>query len=272
MEMIQKKAEEINHHNLQKAIQLAEKGDVTNVIITGKGEPTLYPEHIDTYMYALDGKFPFVELQTNGSILVEDSYKGKSTTEYLSEWHKRGMTTVMISNCGYDPELNRQIYFPNREEYIDLKKLIDKIHDVGMIVRYTTIGIKGGIEDISEFDKLVDFCKEMGIEQLTWRPVAKTSVTEDESINEWVENNGLDIYPDRDAKFLNGDIPLYMEDWGVRLYDLVHGASVYDYKGQNVCVSTCLTRDADDTLVRQLIFFPNGELYTDWEYKGSRLL
>jgi len=114
---------------------LADKGGVTNVIITGKGEPTLYPEHLHEYLNALDNKFPFIELQTNGWVLAQDSYKGCKTETTLEWWAEQGMTTVMISNCGYDSELNRQIYFPRQKEYIDLKKVVDRVHEAGMMVR-----------------------------------------------------------------------------------------------------------------------------------------
>lgn len=267
MEMIKKTAEEINQRNLHKAVQLASHSNVTNIIITGKGEPTLYPEHINVYMEALDNKFPFVELQTNGSMLLEE--RGE---RYLKNWYDAGMTTIMISNCGYDPELNRRVYFPHKENYIDLPRLVDKIHDAGMIVRYTTVGIRGvgdnfnGIHSPEQFDKLVDFTKKLGIEQLTWRPVNKTSNTNnDPEINGWVAENGL--------RHLESEhVVNHVRENGTELYKLVHNGAVYDYKGQNVCLTNCLTRDASDETIRQLIFFPNGQLYTDWEFKGSRLL
>jgi hypothetical protein len=54
--------------------------------------------------------------------------------------------------------------------------------------------------------------------------------------------------------------------------DLPHGGSVFDYRDQNVCVTNCLTgtRDPDD--IRQIIFFPNGEISYDWRFKGARIL
>lgn len=117
------------------------------------------------------------------------------------------------------------------------------------------------------FDKLVDFCKELGIEQLTWRPVSQTSDSEDLDINEWVDTYGISFEAEKKVVDYVGS-----HSQAEALYGLAHGAMVYDYKGQNVCMSSCLTRDANEEMIRQLIFFPNGELYTDWEFKGSRLL
>lgn len=69
-----------------------------------------------------------------------------------------------------------------------------------------------------------------------------------------------------------GDIAHIVAKDGTLLYNLVHGAKVYDYQGMNLCLTNCLTHDANEDTVRQLIFYPNGRLYTDWQYKGSILL
>ena len=56
--------------------------------------------------------------------------------------------------------------------------------------------------------------------------------------------------------------------------ELVHGGKVYSYKGQNVCLSNCLTMDAESKEEdRQIIWLPNQTLVTDWTYAAaSRLL
>jgi hypothetical protein len=53
---------------------------------------------------------------------------------------------------------------------------------------------------------------------------------------------------------------------------LVHGAAVYDLLGMNICLTHSLTRNPDEDTIRQLIFFPRGDLFTDWELRGSVLL
>jgi len=44
---------------------LADKSGVTTALITGKGEPTLFPGDIDAYLPYLNEFFPIIELQTN---------------------------------------------------------------------------------------------------------------------------------------------------------------------------------------------------------------
>ena len=41
---------EINWHNLAKAWRLAQNGDTTTVLMTGKGEPLLYADEITAYL------------------------------------------------------------------------------------------------------------------------------------------------------------------------------------------------------------------------------
>ncbi len=258
---------ELNIRNLRKAVQIAERCGITNVLITGKGEPTLYPNQIYTYLAELEGRFPFVELQTNGAFLGESTWRGYRVGHMLVDWYSAGMTTIMISNVGSDPDLNHRIYWPKRKKLLDMKDAIKRAHDAGLIVRYTTIGIKGGVDGPKAFERLVDFCLENKVEQLTWRPVtpAWDATTTSPLVNKWIDLNRLS-----DLACLA--IQEHVQTEGTKLYTLPHGAAVYDFRGQNVCVSNCLTLEPDTNVIRQLIFFPDGKLFTDWQFTGSRLL
>lgn len=255
---------ELNLRNLRKAIQIAETCGITNVLITGKGEPTLYPAQVQTYLDNLDNQFPFVELQTNGAFLGESIWRGYRVGHMLVDWYNAGMTTIMISNVGPDPELNHSVYWPRRKKRLDMKNAIKRAHDAGLIVRYTTVGIKGGVDSPEAFERLVDFCLENDIEQLTWRPVTRGWST-GTSADKWIDEN-------RVSDAAHAEIQEHVRTKGTKLYSLPHGAAVYDFRGQNVCVSNCLTLEPDTDVIRQLIFFPDGKLFADWQFKGSRLL
>jgi MoaA/NifB/PqqE/SkfB family radical SAM enzyme len=267
MEYIDSKPEQINERNLRKALRLAEIGNVTTVIITGKGEPLLFPSHINTYMDNLaEFNFPFTELQTNAGILEMDEWKGAYIDNYLGWWAQRGLTTILISNVGFDSELNRQVYFPHKKSWIDIQKVVDKIQKHGINVRLTTVGINGGIDSPDKLNKLLEWAEFLGVKQLTWRPVNKpTGEGSDGGVYNWVKDNGL-----RHDQVQS--ISDYVTRNGTLLYKLVHGAAVYDLHGKNFCLSNCLTHDPNEETVRQLIFYPDGSLYTDWQYKGSVLL
>ena len=44
----------INYRNLEVACKLAEKAGTTTILLTGKGEPTLYPQLITDYLNFLN--------------------------------------------------------------------------------------------------------------------------------------------------------------------------------------------------------------------------
>jgi MoaA/NifB/PqqE/SkfB family radical SAM enzyme len=254
---------DINQRNLKKTLQIAEMGNVSTAIITGKGEPTLFPDHVTEYLQWFNGAFPFVELQTNG-VRIAKGYLDK----YLQLWYDLGLTTILISNVGYDQELNRQTYMPKTEKYYSHEELIKKLHDVGFLVRMTCVGIKDGVEDVETFKKYLDYCEFIGADQVTWRPVSKPDSrenTENPEIWDWTVDNGVCVI---DAE----EVKEWVHAHGILIRRLSHGGAVYDLGGQNVCMTDCLTHDPDEEELRQLIFFPNGELYTDWQFKGSRIL
>jgi len=64
--------------NLRKSLLFAERSGVSTILLTGKGEPTLYPDQVDFYLreIARNGRFPFVEMQTNGFLFGRGTISG----------------------------------------------------------------------------------------------------------------------------------------------------------------------------------------------------
>lgn len=60
------------------------------VLLTGQGEPLLFPKQISRYMDWLHDLYPRIELQTNG-ILVEKNL------DNLKRWQDKGLTLVCLS-------------------------------------------------------------------------------------------------------------------------------------------------------------------------------
>jgi len=94
-----KEAGYIAWRNFGKACSLCERNNVSTALITGKGEPTLYPAQVTQYVAALAPRFPFVELQTNG-LRIE-----KMKDQYL-DWYKTGLNTVGVSIVHWKDECN----------------------------------------------------------------------------------------------------------------------------------------------------------------------
>ena len=258
----------VNWRNLGVACKLAEKAGATTCLITGKGEPTLYPDLITRYIESVSNHFPFIELQTNGMKLKDlgnVSYMGKDDIaprqmSYLDVWYDLGLTTVCLSavETGY---ANKGIY---GKDYPEITETVKLLHSIGFSVRLSIMMLKKYIDSPKQVERVVNFCKEQKIKQLTLRPIARPENTDNE-ISKWVANHALD-----DNEILN--IKHRVIERATPVLHLSHGATVYDYEGQNLCLANCLTTNDTDENMRQIIFFPDGTISYDWKFSGAVLL
>lgn len=262
---VSNKHEPINYRNWNQACGLAKASGVNTIMLTGKGEPTLFPHQITEVLNSLlPFNFPIIELQTNGIDIAD----GKIDHEQLFEWYRLGLRIISVSNVGVDKGFGQRIYTPYRKEYIDLASLIENLHKNKFSVRMATVMLKGGVDSYESIPELVLFAKRYNVEQLRLCPVNHSGVIEtDEAkeVSEWTRANALTEYQ------LKG-IKDHIERNSELLLTLPHGANVYDYDGQNVCLANCLTESQNPDTIRQLIYFPDGSLRYSWQYKGARIL
>src|SRR3989344_4000508 len=149
---VELKEPEVNWRNFAIACRLAKQSNVTTAMFTGKGEPTLFPDQINRYLDQMETfEFPFIELQTNGILIA---LKEEKYDAYLKHWYEKGMTTIAISIVHYDPEKNREIYLPHKEEYINLPKLIETLHSYKFSVRLICIAANGFIDSSEKLVRL----------------------------------------------------------------------------------------------------------------------
>lgn len=268
-----KKCPKLNKRNFHIATDYARQHNVSTLLLTGVGEPTLFSFSIHEVLIDLDIRsdkegtiiFPFKELQTNGIRLA-----GKGLDTELKEWHRQGLTTIGLSVCHYIRSFNEKIYRPDGG-YFCLEDLIHKLRDIGYLVRLCVMGVKGGIDSESKLRQMIDFARsfkessdDVGI-QLTYRRITAPDDTRDEDITEWTEENCIDN-EEWDK------IHAWVERKGTLLMNLMHDAKVWDICGQNLCMSTCLTEDPDPDKIRQVIFGNDGHLRYSWQYRGAVLL
>ena len=248
----------INWRNFHKACELAKQVGVVTAMFPGKGEPTLFPKQISKFMKEMmPYKFPIIELQTNGIKLVENQEK---YDPYLQEWYNLGMTTIAISIVHYDPEKNREIYLPYRKNYIDLPKLIAKIHSFGFSVRLTCIAANGYIDSVEKLLELIRFAKSNKVKQLTLTPVNKPKDILNKEAWDWTNKHHLT--PDQ----LNSIVNLLEDkERSCHRLTLSHGSKVYDLEGQNICLNYCLTVQPDAEELRNIIFYPDGHARPYWD-------
>lgn len=269
------KAPDVNWRNFEKACRLAKLAGTTTVMLTGKGEPTLFPDQVLEYLSALAPHgFPLVELQTNAIMIGDKALPGRpgSPTHADSDWNHRlrhwynlGLTTVAISVVHWEEEPNRRIYVPYRKDYPDLQRTIRILHDNGFSVRLAVTMLRSYVDSPESTLGMVEFAKSSGVAQLTIRPVARPAESRDAAAAAWVDQHAVP------AESLAA-ISRMLETEGTPLMDLPHGARVYDVRGQNVCLTDCLVVKPDAAELRNLIFFPDGALRYAWQHEGARLL
>lgn len=235
-----------------------------NVMITSKGEATIWPNQISRFLDIMKQfHFKFIELQTNGILLDE---KFADYGSHLNGWKESGLGLIAISVVHYNPEKNKQIYVPYKQSYIDLERLIFRLRALNFRVRLSCIMVKDFIDDPDDIASLISFVRANHVDELTVRPVNKPKESESPEVYRWTSDNQLS----REQLIA---IDSYFSKIGTLKNRTHFGARIFDVSGQNVCLTNSLTHDENPELIRQAIFFPEGILTTSWEDpEGGRLL
>ena len=253
-------------HNFMKVCRLAQIGGISSVLITGKGEPLLYPNLIDHALFNLreDFDFPFIDLQTNGLILFE-KMDDEIWNNRLDGWWFQGLTTISISVAHYDPIRNSQIYTPGGR-YMSIPMLVQYLHKHRFQVRLNCTLVKDYIDSVEEVLAFIRWCKEIDVDQVSIRPVRSPAIGENKEVYEWTKAHELSDYT------IN-KIHAFFEKNATPWFKFAHGAIAYDYEGMNVCLTDCLTRQHErPEELRQVILMPDGSIAADWALKGAKLL
>jgi molybdenum cofactor biosynthesis enzyme MoaA len=246
----------VNWARFDIACRLAEKANVSTALLTGKGEPMLYPHLITEYLKGLQYRFPLVELQTNGTLIEKH-------LEALKLWAEKGLTLVCLSIAHYRSNINRMMMRIKDEDYV-IWEAVDAIHDAGLAVRFNCTMMRHGIWQYSDVAALAKLCKDAGVEQLTIRSVERPECPIDSEVARFVDEHRLPR--------INDYLRHWLDNSATKLLTLPHGAIVYDLNGQNICLSNCLTSTTNPEDIRQLTFFPDGRIGYDWKYPGARVL
>jgi len=248
--------------NLHKSCELAARSGVHTCLLTGKGEPTLWPKWIGHVVKKVSQYFPVVELQTNGQKLMRIEERDVHT------WYLDGLTTIAISMVHYDENVNQRLLYPHGAGHANWNsKIADRMHQLGFSVRLSVIMCRGYIWNPDTVQVMCGAARDIfHAEQLTLVPVTRPDSPRDEDVAAWVEEHRLFSEQLEEVK-------TFLDENAVALQILPHGAVVYDYEDQNVCLSNCLTLDAEagEENLRQLIYFPDGSLRYDWRYPGARI-
>lgn len=235
--------------NIEKVKTLAKAAQVNSVLLTGKGEPTKNYSMVRGLMKEFKD-FP-LELQTNG---LEISKDPEICAKDLSEL---GLNVLAISI----DTINQMEKF---------KEVIDKFHDLGILVRMT-INMANDLTNHTFFDYL-EVAHEIKLDQLSFRKITIPNyrvfnLVSDRAAN-WIRTNVNKKLEDMFFK----DLEENLKDRGRVIRTLPYGATVYDIGGLSVTwFDYCIQDNSNNDDIRSLIFQEDGHLYTTWDSKASRI-
>jgi hypothetical protein len=233
--------------NIPKVLTMARLGQVSSVMLTGKGEPCL--NFNDVLMFCEHFReFP-LEIQTNGIWLSRHILTGE-----VPVLAGQGMNVVAISadEFGSTP----------------IEVLSKAIHDTGMLLRMTFNVTNAHKFRELTFQSLLDYCIKWDVDQLTIRKIVAPNYTEETEQTEWIKDNvDLLLYPR-----LMDELKTACKKSGHHIRSLPFGAEVYDVQGVSVSYSNyCIQDDNDMEDIRSLIFLEDGHMYSSWNSKASVL-
>jgi hypothetical protein len=232
--------------NLPKVKELAHVGQVTSVLFTGKGEPTLN----ETDLFWLMKEFNHLPLglQTNGLRLSRDLH-------LLERIAKAGLNTLAVS-------------IDDLKQFTDYYELFARSKELGVLTR-VTLNITNKLPKEINFESLVSLCKENYVRQLMLRNVViPNNVPLNTPTVLWIlKNVDPSMYPR-----LQNELKEACEKNGMAIRRLNFGSMVYDYREVSVTYSDYCVQDSNDGKdIRSLILMEDGHCYTSWNSDASAL-
>jgi MoaA/NifB/PqqE/SkfB family radical SAM enzyme len=232
--------------NMPKMKTLAAYGQVTSVLLTGKGEPVL--NEPDLFWLMEEFSYLPLELQTNGLRLHKDF-------DLLERLATASLNTLAVS-------IDRLSTFGRYYE------LFARSKELGLLTR-VTLNITNKIQSETPFEHLVELCKLNRVDQLMLRNVVvPNNVPSDLKEAKWIRENVDPTVYER----LQTELRVACEKEGMLLRRLNFGSLVYDYKGVSVTYSDyCVQDENDGKDIRSLIYMEDGHCYPNWNSKASAL-
>ncbi len=238
--------------NLPKVKRIARAAQVTSVLLTGKGEPTLNLPWTERLIEEF-AEWP-VELQTNGLRLAADMKNHNGAI--IDKLAIAGLNLLAFS-------------LDQITQFDDLAPMFSALRKRGILVR-VTLNVTDLLDAELTFDEALQRCKQSQAQQFSLRQITipnhvNLSGDEASAVASWIKTHGKPELYDK----LVGQ----MKERSTHLLrELPYGAKVYDVDGVAVTYfDYCVQDNHGDDDVRSLILQEDGHLYTSWNSLASAL-
>lgn len=234
-----------NYSKLSAAIQYAVRAGIQTCKLTGKsGDPLCERKRLGNIVSLVSGKFPIIELQTNGILL------DKGNVMWL---HDMGVTLIAVSCVHYHTLRNSNLYCGSGY-YPHLPELINQIHfHTDLTTRLSCTLIRGYIDSAKKVDDFLECFENTDNEQFSFIPVGWNGDSEQARWSKEYQVT-MNVWDNIKAK-------------GTLLWETSYGGKVYDYRGKNVYIAECLSSSVKG--IRSLIYYPDGHLRYSWTKPGA---
>lgn len=223
--------------SLYKAMKLADNMNVSNVLVTGKGEP------------------------------LDNICEVKKVAEKFADYPLE----IQVNGDRYYQEPKDKINILDRFDVIALSfdKLPASFVKRNRSIMRMTLIVHDGLTE--NFNDIIDYCKYWGIDQLSLRnptvPEKTNNTGEAVRARQWIKKNTKE---DNYSKLINHFIN---RDDKTVLRRLNFGATVYDVDGISFTYfDYCVQDQANYRDIRSLILMEDGHIYTSWSYKSSKII
>lgn len=254
--------------------EIAKTRGAGRAVITGGGEPTLYPRRKLLDLIRLASKyFPEkVVLITNGYALTELPFVER--LHFLEELQIAGLTTLAVSHHHWNPEINRQIM--NLD--IDVSRITDVISTFEdrfptLSMRLICVLQKGGIDDLVSIQRYVDWAASLNVQEICFKELYVStsieSVYYSKPANDWSETHQISL-----SLLLEY---LQSENWN-RIEKLPWGSPIYQrtIKGVPMKIAAytepSLLWERSNGLCRSWNIMADGRCLTSLEDRRSEVL
>lgn len=230
------------------------------ITITG-GEPTKSMRLVPILRLINNKGYRFRTFSTNGTGLL-DRYEGKTILSHILE--NNAINNINISRMVIDDENNKKIMRINQSN-----ELIRKVFTFGKInnmdMRLSCSLQKGGVENLNDILEYNDYYEKIGIDTIIFRELIpinncrkeyNDSIIKIDKIFESIKNDSRFKY----IKTLDG---------------MYYNVYIYRYKDKLVkCYQEKrdLGKKIDDDIIREFVFYPDGNLDSGWNKEDGIIL
>ena len=265
------------------AVRKAIYNEAETVLFSSKREAASDPGLVTQYLHHIslqkrELKSPAlnkIEMQTEGSLLASGGpYDG-----FLEAWRESGLGRIAISIYHYEPTKNNELFQPKSGEFYDLPKFVEKLRDIGYFIRLSCCMYDGYIDSPKEVQKVIEFTKNTGADQLTLRTADVPPNARDKKVAKFVRKHRLN---EKGKK--HKSIKEFLDSEFTLIDTLPHGSPLYSAETKpgepNLQIAFTTGLDPEEreeqtsgdleleikNELRELIWFPPNILSSSWSH------